>query len=255
MARTLKTDENMVDEFGVDLKQPLFPQIASLGENYDAWIHRSYSPKTMHDLAAFQSGPYQGTMTVFANPWLEKQTHMSPQLILSLWLPVALAVIIAARLWQGLHPGVVAGWTLAGLGLWTLVEYGLHRIIFHNIPRSVGGQKFHFLAHGIHHLDPNDASRLVFPPLAALGLAVIIYTPLELLLPTGKALALFGGIMLGYLSYDMSHYLSHHHKTNIGWLHFLKRYHLAHHFRDHESRFGVSNPLWDIVFRSGSLKT
>jgi sterol desaturase/sphingolipid hydroxylase (fatty acid hydroxylase superfamily) len=208
----------------------------------------------MRDLAAFQSGHHAGSLTIFANTGLERQTHMSWRLILSIWLPVALLALVAAWFWRGLSPALVAGWGFVGLLAWTLVEYYLHRVVFHNIPRSVGGQRFHFLAHGIHHLDPNDPTRLVFPPLAAFGIALILYTLLDLLLPTGIALAVFGGLILGYLAYDMSHYLSHHHKTDIGWLHFLKRYHLAHHHRDHDARFGVSSPVWDLVFRSGSLK-
>jgi len=60
--------------------------------------------------------------------------------------------------------------------------------------------------------------------------------------------------MIGYLIYDMSHYLSHHHKTQNRWLKFLKKYHLAHHHRDHDRYFGVSQPFWDLVFRTGSLK-
>jgi dihydroceramide fatty acyl 2-hydroxylase len=253
MARTLKTNDTMVDEYGIDLKRPLFPQLVSLGDDYDAWVHRSYSPKTLRELAGFQTGPYAGSLTIFTQPWLERQTHMSWRLILSIWLPVALAALAASWLWRGTAPAVVAGLALSGIVLWTLVEYALHRMVFHSIPRSPAGQKFHFLAHGIHHLDPNDPSRLVFPPLAAAGLGLILYASLELLLPTGTALALFGGLILGYLAYDLSHYLSHHHKTDLAWLHFLKRYHLAHHHRDHDARFGVSSPFWDLVFRTGSL--
>ncbi len=33
-------------------------------------------------------------------------------------------------------------------------------------------------------------------------------------------------------------------------LFYLKRYHRLHHFKTPEKRFGVSNPLWDIVFRT-----
>jgi sterol desaturase/sphingolipid hydroxylase (fatty acid hydroxylase superfamily) len=255
MGRTLTVDGNHVDEFGIDLKQPLFPQLDRLGENYEAWIHRSYSPRTMRRLAEFQTGPHAGSMTIFDHPWLERQTHMSWRLILSLWLPVILVLVGGAVLWRDVAPPRVAGWAIGGFLFWTLVEYLLHRVVFHNVPRSLLGQQVHFLAHGIHHLDPNDPTRLVFPPLAGFGIAIILYALLEILLPTGAAMASMAGLLLGYLTYDMSHYLSHHHRTDVGWLHFLKRYHLAHHHKDPDSRFGVSSPLWDVIFRSGSLKT
>ena len=28
----------------------------------------------------------------------------------------------------------------------------------------------------------------------------------------------------------------------------LKKYHIAHHYTDHESGFGVTSPFWDVVF-------
>ena len=58
------------------------------------------------------------------------------------------------------------------------------------------------------------------------------------------------GTVTGYIAYDWIHYYTHHFspKNRVGrW---LKRYHLLHHFDEHHGtkRFGVSNPLWDLVF-------
>ncbi|MCX7670270.1 MAG: sterol desaturase family protein [Anaerolineae bacterium] len=33
-----------------------------------------------------------------------------------------------------------------------------------------------------------------------------------------------------------------------GYLKFLKRYHMMHHFKQPDAYFGVSSPLWDMVF-------
>ena len=38
-------------------------------------------------------------------------------------------------------------------------------------------------------------------------------------------------------------------RTRLGK--FLKAYHLAHHHKHWTAMFGVSNPLWDVVFRTG----
>ena len=76
----------------------------------------------------------------------------------------------------------------------------------------------------------------------------------NLVLPLGPSLAAMSGLLVGYLGYDLGHMAWHHAACRRGVLRYLKRYHLAHHFRDQDSRFGVSQPLWDWVFRSGSLR-
>ena len=103
------------------------------------------------------------------------------------------------------------------------------------------------MAHGYHHEFPRDPYRLVAPPFMS--------WPLALVIGTGYALGfgalwtpLFAGTVAGYLAYDWIHYYAHHArpKTRIG--RFMQRYHLQHHYRDHDAHFGISCPLWDLVF-------
>ncbi len=54
--------------------------------------------------------------------------------------------------------------------------------------------------------------------------------------------------MLGYLIYDITHYATHHFTMRRGIFKFLKRYHLKHHYKTPDLRYGVSSPLWDWVF-------
>jgi sterol desaturase/sphingolipid hydroxylase (fatty acid hydroxylase superfamily) len=138
---------------------------------------------------------------------------------------------------------------LAGVLLWTLLEYLLHRWLFHLPPVGPGGKMRAFLMHGYHHEFPNDKMRLVAPPLMGWTLALSVGIVYALLF--GKHWApLFGGTALGYLGYDWIHYYTHHfHPRNrVGkW---LRRYHLMHHFQDSTVRYGISSPLWDLVFRT-----
>jgi sterol desaturase/sphingolipid hydroxylase (fatty acid hydroxylase superfamily) len=46
------------------------------------------------------------------------------------------------------------------------------------------------------------------------------------------------------LAYDMLHYATHHIPMRRGVWKTLRR----HHYRTPEQRFGVSSPLWDVVF-------
>ncbi len=72
-------------------------------------------------------------------------------------------------------------------------------------------------------------------------------------LPAGATMVLMAGSMTGYMMYDMLHYYFHHGPPIAGYLAFMKKYHMAHHYVNPNEGFGVSNILWDIVF-STSLK-
>src|SRR5438045_2986065 len=57
-------------------------------------------------------------------------------------------------------------------------------------------------------------------------------------------------LVFGYVCYDMLHYATHHFAMKRGiWL-WLKQYHLRHHFKDDHVGYGISSPLWDLVFRT-----
>lgn len=46
----------------------------------------------------------------------------------------------------------------------------------------------------------------------------------------------------------MIHYYIHYGSPSNGYLYNLKRYHYQHHFVHHDKGFGISSPMWDIVF-------
>ncbi len=249
-----KGESGFIDAYGIDLRRPLFGQVAALGDRYFTWVHEPVRKSTLKELRQVDTGRWPGSVRIFARDWLETMTHISWRLVLAVWVPVVLALMATARLACGLGWVPLAGVWFGGLLLWTLVEYVMHRFFFHTAPRGPLGIKVHFLAHGVHHFDPFDGTRLVFPPLAGFGIAAVLYALCDLLLPSGLACAVMAGLLTGYLLYDMSHYVSHHGKIRDPWFRFLHRYHAAHHHRDPDALFGVSNPLWDLVFRTGSLK-
>ncbi len=65
-----------------------------------------------------------------------------------------------------------AGLFVVGVLIWTLLEYVIHRHVFHYEPKTRWGKKLHFIVHGVHHDYPNDATRLVMPPSVSIPLAV-----------------------------------------------------------------------------------
>ncbi|KAF3450239.1 hypothetical protein FNV43_RR06319 [Rhamnella rubrinervis] len=75
-----------------------------------------------------------------------------------------------------------------------------------------------------------------------------VWTVTRALSTPSTAPALFGGIVLGYVMYDLTHYYLHHGKPSKAFTQNLKRYHLNHHFRIRSSGFGITSPIWDSVF-------
>jgi dihydroceramide fatty acyl 2-hydroxylase len=226
-----------LDTPSVDLTKPLVPQVAAMGDQYDAWVHRSVKP--------------EGSLRLFRSDFMESMSHMTWRQILAIWVPISLGLLAASVAWAGLSVGSALLAAVGGVFLWTLIEYGLHRFVFHWKPRSSFGRRIHFLAHGIHHLDPWDPTRLVFPPVPGLLMGGLIFLGLWAAMPLAFALAAMSGVVAGYLAYDMTHFFSHHAKPRSRWGKYVKAYHLAHHHKHWTRMFGVSQPLWDIVFRTG----
>lgn len=78
--------------------------------------------------------------------------------------------------------------------------------------------------------------RLVFPPIPAALLMLILYIPLAHILPVNinESRALLAGALIGYIAYDLTHYYLHHGSPKPGsYFGSLKTYHVAHHFVNH----------------------
>lgn len=139
---------------------------------------------------------------------------------------------------------------LAGLLVWTLAEYIMHRFIFHYQPNTEWGKKLHFIFHGVHHDYPNDAKRLVMPPSMSIPLATAFYFLFRATVPTLYLNVFFASFLTGYLCYDMFHYAFHHGTFSNPILKKLKQHHMQHHYADADRGYGVTSVLWDIIFRS-----
>ncbi len=187
------------------------------------------------------------TIPLFKNPVLEYFSHIHPLTPVLTFTPV-----IAFTFYLGLQQISWIGmmvFFLLGIFGWTFTEYTIHRWAFHYQPKSALGQKVHFLVHGIHHDYPRDSSRLVMPLPVSIPLAIIFYLLFKTLFDIYTN-ALFSGFILGYVVYDSIHYATHHFPMRRGAAKWLKDYHIRHHFEDDATAYGVSNPLWDYVFRT-----
>lgn len=174
-------------------------------------------------------------------------------------VPLLFAPTIALLMWYSVFRMDVGFFTsvlLAGVGwfVWTFVEYGLHRTVFHWVPKASWGKRMHFLMHGVHHDMPRDKYRLVMPPLVSITL-FFLFLGLWLVLFGKYAWAFHGGFVFGYMVYDIIHYHVHHGRTRFRWLRRLKKHHYSHHFAPgyDERRFGVSTRFWDRLFGTDAI--
>ena len=194
---------------------------------------------------------------LFKSNFLEFFSHISPITVTVIWLPVAIYFLVIAilRATPGAFPTYIPVGFVLGLFLWTLGEYTLHRFVFHFPAKREKAEKFIFLFHGIHHAQPQCKTRLVMPPVVSIPLAALFYGIFHLifsvLLDSPQWIApIFSAFIFGYLVYDLTHYATHHFPMRNGYAKFIKRYHMQHHYKTPDKRFGVSSPLWDLVFNT-----
>lgn len=167
-----------------------------------------------------------------------------------IWVPVSLG-LFAWGLW-GVDTALWQAVALFGAGwfFWTFTEYSLHRTVFHWKPSHPLGQRFHFIAHGVHHEWHFDRYRLVMPPAVSLSLSVVFGALFWFVAGPEWFFASYAGFLWGYLTYDVVHYATHHLKFRGAWFQALKKHHLLHHHspKHKDRKYGVSTRFWDRVF-------
>jgi 4-hydroxysphinganine ceramide fatty acyl 2-hydroxylase len=196
----------------------------------------------------------QESVRMFKSDLLENLSKVHFTVPLFIFIPV-IGICIYNCFELSLGIITFAEFFLLGLFIWTLVEYIMHRFVFHYMPPDKPwAMRMHFIFHGVHHDYPSDAKRLVLPPSVSIPLATVFYFLFKAILPLNYIFAFFPGFILGYLFYDISHYAIHHFnfKGNI-WKK-IKQHHMLHHYQDPGKGYGVSSPLWDKIFRSDFIK-
>ncbi len=190
---------------------------------------------------------------MFRVEWAERYvSRVRPWQVAVVWGPVVLYFLGRSLADGALGVSAAVCLLASGLLAWTFVEYVLHRWLFHFTPRpgSEIQDDFAFLIHGVHHDYPYDPDRLVMPPAATAVFAIGVGWPLHALVGPHYFAPLFGGLIAGYLWYDLTHYAVHHLKQRTAFGKLQRRNHMLHHFKGSDVRFGVTTPLWDMVFRT-----
>ncbi|KZC14103.1 PREDICTED: fatty acid 2-hydroxylase [Dufourea novaeangliae] len=224
----------------IDWNAPILGQVGKLGDQYWEWMNLPVN----REIRLFQSNLLE---TISITPWY---------LVPIVWIPVCIYFLYSGfnsiaddpsgnTLFQALSSYIL------GILLWSILEYVLHRKLFHFKPPATSKLliSLHFILHGVHHKAPFDNRRLVFPPVAGLSIAKLLWYLYEALFSRTMIYFIAAGTTTGYVCYDLIHYYLHHGAPRAGsYLYTMKRNHNYHHFSHHELGFGISSKLWDHAF-------
>ena len=109
----------------------------------------------------------QGALRLFENDFMESLSHVHPIVPGLVWVPVAAYLGHRSLFVVGLPLESFILTALISLFMWTLTEYVLHRFVFHFPAKSDFGKRMVFMFHGLHHDEPDVATRLMMPPFPA----------------------------------------------------------------------------------------
>ena len=183
---------------------------------------------------------------IFENPILNflGKTHISVPLIIFF----GAGIVLSGYAYMELHLSAlkIASFFMIGLLTFTLVEYLMHRFLYH-LPGVYEEGKVAYALHGIHHKHPRDKKLLVMPPVLSVALASILLG-LFYLIFGNNGFGFTGGFLFGYAAYLCVHYVVHAFKPPKNFFKELWINHSIHHYQDDDKAFGVSSPLWDYVF-------
>lgn len=197
---------------------------------------------------------HKGSPKLFKNPVLESLTHTHIAAPLVIFGAIAALLIYYGIFEKGFRIPSMLLLFAGGLFFFTLVEYLMHRYLYHIPATTERKKKISYTMHGVHHDYPKDKSRLAMPPVLSLLIASILFIIYRAVLGD-LVFGFLAGFLVGYAGYLAVHYSVHAFKVPNNFLKTLWYHHSIHHYRESDRAFGVSSPLWDIIFRTMPRKT
>lgn len=183
---------------------------------------------------------------VYQNPILHQlsKNHIVVPLIIFYGIGICLSIYAIAEYKVTLL--TTLSYFIIGMLLFTLIEYLIHRFLYH-LPNVYEEGNVPYALHGIHHKYPRDKKRLVMPPVLSVVIASILLG-INYLLMGKVGLPFTAGLLFGYAAYLTVHYIVHRFKPPNNFFKELWIHHSIHHYQDDTKAYGVSSPLWDYVF-------
>jgi sterol desaturase/sphingolipid hydroxylase (fatty acid hydroxylase superfamily) len=165
------------------------------------------------------------------------------------YAPLAIGATVAAHRSETIPIIHVTTLIAAGLLSWGLFEYVIHRFVLHRDPAAGRVVLPGNVTHLAHHADPDALDRLYVPLREGVPIAAAYYVMVWALTGSWQAAAhLFAGLMLGYLFYEWLDYEAHHGRSRSSVMRYYRKYHLQHHYVADRARYGVTSPIFDMLF-------
>jgi len=160
---------------------------------------------------------------------------------------------LATLAWRSSRLGRALAFSVAGLALWTLMEYLVHRYVLHvAFPAGKGWLRrlLHELfdaAHADHHAQPWDGYH-INGHLDTL-LVFVWLAPLSFLAPPFTASMAVAALFAGYAAEEWVHHAFHFRNFRWRYFQYVRRRHLYHHSRHGVgTAYGITSDFWDRVF-------
>lgn len=152
---------------------------------------------------------------------------------------------------QGSDVRGIAAAAVIGVGSWTALEYGIHRVLGHELRgRGIASRE-----HLAHHADVTYFTPNRLKALSAAATTAGAFPIAAAIAGRRRALAFTGGLVSMYFAYEVLHRRTHTHAPRGRYGRWTRKNHLRHHAGSPMKNFGVSTPLWDLVFRSSERKS
>lgn len=190
---------------------------------------------------------------LFSSKLLENLSRTHISVPVTLYFIISLGLLYTAFLYTEMNAVSIVGLFVFGILLFTLIEYSMHRFVFHMKPTTKTREKIAYNFHGVHHDYPKDTKRLAMPVPVALLIAIALFG-LFWMIMNYFTYAFLAGVLVGYASYLLVHYIVHVYNPPKNIFKWLWIYHAVHHYKDSSIYFGVSSPLWDFVFGTRDKK-
>ncbi len=194
----------------------------------------------------------KGTTQLFNNKILERLTRTSFIVPVFMFYTIALGCIIYAAWKTDVNMLELLYLFPLGLFVFSLVEYLIHRFLFHFTPANEKQARIKYSVHMVHHEYPRDKDRLAMPPLLSITVALIFFFLFWPVLGE-RVWLFFPGFTSGYSTYLIIHYAIHRFRPPSNFLRYLWKHHSLHHYKSDDYAFSVSLPIWDIIF--GTMPT
>jgi sterol desaturase/sphingolipid hydroxylase (fatty acid hydroxylase superfamily) len=160
---------------------------------------------------------------------------------------------LATLAWRSSRLALALAFCVAGLALWTLIEYLAHRFVLHvafpagkDWPRRLLHEMFD-AAHVDHHARPWDGYH-INGHLDTLFVAVWL-VPLSFLAPPYTASMAVAALFAGYTAEEWAHHAVHFRNFRWRYFQYVRRRHLYHHSRHGVgTAYGITSDFWDRVF-------